>query len=48
MIIDQDLGPLFWLVPEVIIKARLGMQENTDKQIPFLIDDLDKILLRGL
>jgi len=48
MIIDNDLGPLFWLVPEVIIKARLGLQSETDKQIPNLIDDLNEVLLEGL
>lgn len=48
MIIDQDLGPLFWLVPEVIIKARLGMQDETDKAIPDLVKELDNILLEDL
>jgi len=48
MIIDDDLGPLFWLVPEVIIKARLGLQSETDKQIPNLIDELNDILLEDL
>lgn len=47
-ILDESLGPLFWLVPSVIIKARLGMQKATDKQIPFLIEDLNKVLLEGL
>ncbi len=48
MVIDKDLGPLFWLVPEVIIKARLGLQSETDKQIPNLIDELNDVLLEGL
>ena len=48
MIFDKDLGPLFWLVPDVTIKARLGLQDETDKQIPILIDRLDKILLEDL
>ena len=47
-ILDEDIGPLFWLVPEVIIKARLGMEDATDKEIPNLIDELDKVLLEGL
>ncbi len=45
MIIDKDLGPLFWLVPEVIIKARLGMQDATDKQIPILFKALEDLTL---
>ncbi len=48
MIVDDDLGPLFWLVPEVIIKARLGMQDTTDDQIPLLVDDLNDILFEDL
>lgn len=48
MIIDDSLGPLFWLVPSVIIKARLGMQDEAIKQIPFLLDDLQDNLLEDL
>jgi len=45
MIVEENVGPLFWLVPEVIIKARLGMQDETDKQIPILINELTDNLL---
>jgi len=48
MIIDDNIGPLFWLVPDVIIKARLGLQDETDKQIPILIKELNKTLLEDL
>ncbi len=48
MIVDNNTGPLFWLVPEVIIKARLGMQDTTDKQIPLLVDELNDNLFEDL
>lgn len=48
MILDEDLGPLFWLVKEVDIKARLGFGKIADDKIPFLIQQLDNILLEDL
>lgn len=48
MIVDESLGPLFWLVSSVIIKARLGLQDETDKQIPDLIRELENSLLEDL
>lgn len=48
MIIDENFGPLFWLVKEVDIKARLGMLDEANRQIPELIRELDRILLGDL
>lgn len=48
MIVDEDIGPLFWLVKEVDIKARLGMVKTTEKNVPALVDDLYDILFEGL
>lgn len=48
MILEKTMGPLFWLVPEVVIKARLGLQSETDKHIPDLIKQLDDVLMDNL
>ena len=48
MILDPDLGPLFWLVKSVDIKARLGMVKAAEDEISTLLSRLDEILLEGL
>ena len=48
LILQKDIGPLFWLVKEVDIKARLGMQKAADDEIPTLLSTLDELLLEDL
>lgn len=40
--------PMFVLVKQVVIPARLGMQEAADSEVPILLSTLKNKLLRGL
>lgn len=48
MILDRDMGPIFWLVNEVEIPPRLGMQKAADDEIPTIMSRFNELLLEGL
>ena len=48
MILDRDMGPLFWLVNEVEIPARLGMTKAAEDEIPTIMSRFNELILEGL